>query len=754
MLVEADDPAELVGYVTPAFDHAGFVVAIFQRRSTNHLSVQEIGADGRIAAFRDVMPTRIEPLAGQAAKLAVGDPALWGFRDQEGAAHFADEAGLKTWLAHRADNGADTAFLRLQIAQFCDHEADTIGAWRDAFQLLGHRSPRSAAAWRDVVVIPAQLRLAVEQAVLRHGLDASIDHLDRAVAVQVAGNRMRVSLNAELHAALVNHDAALATLERNVDPIRQAFDLSSEAVRLARLEEPAATPETEPTHWDGISVVAFGAMAAGFMKAIMPGHVAVANRRQDRFSLEPPVEQLVLFQDGRLVHEGPFVEPDQLSPAGDLGETLLIFFELSIHWRSPLDAALTFAQRALREGRTVIAVIPHLPEALGEDPRECDEIVAALEKSFDAIWLLSDRSPYLRQTLPYGPARSVKAAATNFHLLHRMIAAGEATWTGDRNGGGSKISVIAAAYGDRATPRLIKHALMRLAQPCLDLARAGVAQILLQRVGGFDQRGTEQILRSEAPHARPQYHRLPPSRHGPGDVAVILRGIGLRSIDAHSFEAFCVQALERRGWRVVPSNAEPGFAGEDPSDLPVRIGMSFADPPSDGALRTRRKRGYIDDILLVTNATVRRRSFALQLFSGAVPVHCSRLDVAAQIYRNRYAYGLRTIAGEPALALGLLVPAAVDIINRRLQKAAPDIWKAYGVALLDEEGGSPQLDVTPDVAWVSMALRFDARKGPRGVRRTGRASVRLIRDGWSIRSLIIEDRAIDLLGPVDPRMEP
>jgi hypothetical protein len=747
MLVGDDENAEVVGYLSPFTDRAGFVVPLFKHRASNKLGVQEVDHRQRVIGFRDVDPRDVHRLPADATvRLPLGAPALWGFVDRQGQPSFADRATLRAELAAVPDRYDDHPFLRLQIAQFCEDEQDVIDGWRNAYRLLAERSPRSAAAWRDVVVIPAQMRLAVETAILTHGLDASIDGLERKVEVDIRGNQLGIRLDEALLIAFRDSPAARRSLEESVAPMREAFHLAPSRVTLTALSSAPASHEPDVNRWAGIDIVAIGDLAVSLMQRVFPDIVESPRRSTaDRYAVRSGAmrsgqrverARLLLIEEGLAFEQGLVGEIEGFGPAPPTAKTVLILFPLTLD-RATLDPAFDIAKDYRGPSRKVIAVIPQLPELSDEDGGTMRETLSSLEDQFDAIWILSDRSPYTRQGLPYGPARSLPAVEAHFHYLVSMVSSGEADWgshpeiTPHR----AKFGLIGSALGDRTVPVLVQHAMMRLQHPALDLSSVPQATIHYDSfIEGFE-RHIHEIVRRDAPEARVTISVAAIRRPGPGKAVVALHGVTLRPVDAGYFEHHCVDQLRRHGWRVEPeSRSRPmvAFTRNDTEQFEFDCKFVRAhDIPDERALRVRNRRNSVNDRVLFTNAAIQRRAFALQVLNGVVPIHDSRIEAAGRIFRNRYTYVLRTLVRDKSDALRLLVPAAQDVFNLFAQGSLGGSFNALGEIAFDRNDVA-EIEIGPQLAFLQAHVHF-VKDGVR----TGTAigSLRLDQGGWALEKL-------------------
>lgn len=673
MLVEKTD-VELAGYLSADEAGAGFVVPLFTGRSSNMVLVQEIGADGRVSDFREVDPRNFQRLANTGRHLSEGQPALWGFRCANGETVIEERETLRAFLSSLLDT-LEPPFLKLQAAQFCEDLDELVDAWRSAFEHLDHRSPKSARAWRDVVVIPAHMRLAVERAILEHGLEASIDRLTRTVEVAILDDALQLHLSPDLHAALMEHAGARNTLERHAAPIRHAFHLSPRRVALIATGADQVA-DVEPDLPDEVAVAGFGDMALSLLGQIVP-----RIRRSQSYSqvLAPPrgVEGMVLLQRNELSGEKDWGSESSPQTLDERNRVLLVTFQLSAAYPQLVDAAIAFAEKHRHKRRTVVAVIPHLPHEFDDDGELSKSVIPALNHHFDAVWALSDRSPYSRLALPYGPARSVQASATHFRYLLRL-----AQHEGLRHDLSADIkdpislNVIGSATGDRTVATLTEHAMMRLAHHLFDLKTVTSADVT------GDSRAeplgvTREIIHRDCPRAKVRTHPVKRSGGRYDQISVALKNVTVVPGGPEKFERYCAQQLERFGWDIDQFQPDGALhlSRRDLDNVPADC-KYIVSGLLDTAMRSRRRRQYDVDGILLTNASIRRRSFALHVLNGTVPVHSSRIEAMYRIYRRRHAYSLTYLQQERDTGERMLVPAALDWLNLHHWVDSKNIGKA------------------------------------------------------------------------------
>jgi hypothetical protein len=750
VLVDESTRAELVGYLSPVPDQPGFVVPLFRRRSANMLLVQEIGLDERVHDFRMVEPRDVQSVDNTARQFQnLGEPALWGFRHKDGTTSFADRKTLQRLLADLMAD-IERPFLRLQVAQFCEDDAALAGAWRKAFHHLAEHSARSAEAWRDVIVIPAQMRLAVEHAILAHGLDASVERLGRAVEVHVDGGRLQLRLDRNLHAAFTANPAARTALERSAAHIHEAFSLAPGSLSLVSLEPRSRAPTPEALDQDRIVVAAIGDMAFALMHQVaakwVPEHLPSFTGQDEAES------RIVLFQLGEPITSRALYF-DQVASIDKDSRIVFVTFQLAEDQRHLLDAAISFAKENRARDRLMIAVIPHLPEELAPDLNVADSILLTLYRYFDAVWALSDRSPHTRQSLAYGPGRSISAVANHFDYLLILARSDRFERSVPKDRPSMALSVISSAVGDRSLANLVGHALMRMNHHLFDFAPVTSAQLRSEGVKQPNIGTVSEIIHHTAPKAKIELNSVDLRDGGLAGVTLALRGIRLLPSGSEHFERFCLAQLDRYGWvRTRADQADMTTIASQRELRDIAIEYNFVAGGTAGSVsRARQRRHRIEDSILLTNTMIRRRTFALHVLNGQVPIHCSRIEAMYRIYRRRYAYVVtylnlelrRTLEGRRASKL--LVPAALDIINLRELVEAGSTSQKLGRAELQADD-SVQIDLHYNSVNLSLSLFFTSGRGKNAVAVPGSALVSLDERGWHLETLSAGGREIIRFG--------
>lgn len=738
MLV-SDKPYEMVGFMSPIEDGPGFVVPLFTMRNSNMLLVQEISDDDTILNFRQVEPRNFQRLYGNNQFLALGDHALWGFHFGAAGPIIMERDLLRERLLSTLDD-LKSPLLKLQVAQFCDDQGELIAAWRVAYEHLEKRAPLSAQAWRDVVVIPTQMRLAVESAIIANGLHASIKDLDRAVEVDVERGQLRLRLRPDLYSALTRHPAAMASLEHNAAPIREAFQLSANSVSLVPYQsESDAKFGDDETRVDDFAIAGFGAMAVSLIDQVYPRIKHSPDWRTSVWYGPPRGSSVrVLLQRDELSGRSVWQNESklELSPQNT---TLLVLCQLGPGHLGSLDDAINFASLHRDKRRKVIAVIPHLPTEFEEPGELAHSVMPHLHNAFDGVWALSDRSPYTRQSQAYGPGRSTQAAAANFRYLIRVAQDKrlcEDLLSGKRETSG--INVIGSATGDKDVPKLIEHALKILRHHLFDL-RTVTSTLVQATTGGkiYGRHTVHEIVHRYAPYADVTFSVTPKGDGGPDRVFVLLNDVALLPDGNEAFKQYCIGQLAEFDERVVAlqlnSLVESGSGAFQASAIEFKY---VAAGSFEARHKNRRRRRLVDDIVL-TNAVIRRRTFATWVVNGAVLVHSSRIESLLSIYRRRYSYALTYFQNDVEAADRIIVPAAIEWLNLHPLFETKNIGRASIAPDTHTE-----LDFGPSGIELSLALQFTKGRGASKSTTLGHADIVLDKKGWHLDRLNIADEWI------------
>lgn len=738
MLV-SEKPYELAGFFSAVDDEPSFVVPLFRSRTSNLFLVQEVGSDDAIHAFREVDPRHLCRIEDSGARVDVGDQALWGFRDAAMRPIIATREQLRDDLIPLLQH-IEQPFLRLQVAQFCEQQSEIIDGWRQAFAHIEERSPRSASAWRDVVVIPTQVRLAVETAILSNGLDLPTGNLGRHVDVSVGNGRLRLLLEAKMHAALSRHEGARTTLERLATPVRQAFRIAATPLELiAKGSEPDPNDRFDADR-DGLAVAGFGRMAMSLLAQVFPRITRSADGRQSHWlSGAPERQSSALLQGEQLTGGGDWATGAEVTSLGDDVTTAMVVFQLGADQAPLMERALAFAASNRRPSRTIVAVLPHLPQEFDSAGELARSVFPTLRREFDDVWALSDRSPYTRQSLPYGPARSSQAAATHFRALLRRaredglrppIKAVPRTYP--------MVAVIGSAVGDQPIAKLVEHAMLRLRHHLFDFKATGEAAVVSWGQQDAFEGVVREIVHRDAPDAKVTLSSTPKRDGGVAQVTVALEGVHLLDGGDEEFERYCAGEFRRFGWDIDqfepngPMHVTKGSA----ENLPVTLRYVNAGS-LEAAIKTRKRRHHEDDGVMLTNAIIRRRSFALHTLNGLVPVHCSRVEALHRIYRRRYAYAISYLRQETKAAERIIVPAALDWLNLHHWFDNKNVGKAKVATERELE-----FDFEPQTVSLSLPLEVTRGRGGQATVTHGRAQIRLDEAGWRLLRLVVADEVL------------
>lgn len=753
LLVVNDASADLIGYLSAVSNQPGFLVPVFQTRASNMLLVQDIGPDGNVRGFRDVVPRGLEPVSSIPAQAQrIGAPAIWGFRFEDGTTHFASQGELKRSLTEAREN-IHQPFLRLQVSQFCEQNDHLIEAWRTAFRHLAARAPRSADAWRDVVIVPAQVRVAVAHTILKHGLDASIDDLDRNVKVEIEQKRLILSFGHTLHQAFEANRDAQETLEDATLPVRKAFDLAAVQLSVSPQDAAPAAPQKELSPLAGVAVVAIESMAISALQSAIPGiewedelrvgRRPMANGRNrlmdmtlnaigtifkgPTFSNTATELDSILVQDGELKASGPLSKLDGM----DLTSPVIIACtQLSVANANLVDAAISFAKERRGDGKLLIAVIPHLPDS---DPEEMRFQVERLSKCYDAIWFLSDRSPHIRQSLPFGPARSVPAAAA--HLSSLLYLAGSG-WLSHQESAERRspfsVGIVGSAVGDRSEPSLASHAISRIGHYLLDPEHSTSVNLLTS-----SPVVSEELQRSMAgafPGATVETS-LNRSRDLRSDrFTVAMAGLQFVEPGPKRFELHCRENARRLEWRFDQAASQVPTEVATHRDLKnVPIDYKHTSSGGDMILRKGLRRAVGTDEIVLTNVTIRRRTFAYCVLRGRVPVHYSRIAVMHKIYKRRFEYALSYLKQSSGISKFIAVPA-LDYIRASQAEGALADFKLLGRVGIQQQ--APIVSNLSDSGLrIELPLKFTRGRGENAYITYALAVLRLSRDGWELVSV-------------------
>lgn len=630
-----------MGYLKPTADPEGFLLPVFRAEGANGLCVQTIGPDGAVSGFSQIFPKGLrEAPDHERCAVSQGEPAIWAFADQDGIPSFRSRAALQAQLRPRLAHGRDP-FLQLQIARFCDAETELAVAWRAAFGRLEKHSPRSALAWRDMVVLPAAIRSAVAEIAAERGVEQAGDYWDHAVETQMRNDRLTILLSPLLFRLFTDSFSAHDQLHKRSVSVRKAFSIKTDRLNLEAMGTGDPGQPSGPV--DPASariVVALGSMAENLVRASsrQTGFLAVplCVRQDDRLQ---NVDPLLILRGEEVIEEKSLRDDFPSSLIGEPGEMLIVFQLGPSHFHL-LEAACRIAERYRHGGAHVTAVIPHLPDMLFDPGEPGGELPNKLLSGFDGIWFLSDRSANVRHPLPFGPARSHSVASRHFRFMCERAH----DWMRmhpSRNGKPSvaEVILVGSAEGNRMTPSLLDHAIMRLLHPEIDLASAKEVMIMTQ--GAPEQH--QEIVRIFGDREFPQAGILSiPNGRGTtayGEVVIAARDVAMHPATPLHFEEMCAGQFAKAGWNVVNggSGGVDLTVRLDDARLLVECGFDL-DEGGSGNYRARVGKRWRDEVVLITTRSVRRKQFLRHVLNGQTTIHYSRISALQLIHRRRFTH--------------------------------------------------------------------------------------------------------------------
>jgi len=642
--------AHLVGSIEPTGRGEGFVLPVFQVQGSNGLSTQIVDSNGRVSGFEQIFPRSITDIGSEVKRtVSVGEAAICGFAEGPDHCLFEERSVLQAYLLRRIERPRD-AFLQLQISEFCNALPQLAAAWRAAFRRLGDQSPRSAAAWRDMVILPAVARAAVVDTARERGLLERKGGWDSAIETSTRENRLHLALASDLFELLGKDPGARASLEQRTASVRDAFDILDHGLVLRELEDrlsshAASRPDGAPNKF---TIVALGRMAVNLVGPMHPEHERAPAGRVRKPSelrperLEPLEPALIIHADG--TSEGSRLYEIVSRAAVGEPEDLLLVFQFSKAHQQVFEAACALAEEHRSRGARVTAVIPHMPEGLFQSSGPGPDMGSRLLETFDAIWFLSDRSTYIRQSLPFGPARSIQAATSH---LSFMLSHWE-TWSTDplqaiAVRAKAQVTVVGSATGDRRISNLAEHAFTRLIHPEIDLTTASDAHVVLTRSSQDDVPPVKDFMLRELPHTLvrvQQHNRLD---GGYGDVTIVARGVSLQPTSPARFAEMCEVHLDKLGWQVNASSRRGADFEVRKGGNTLRLDCKFDGGEGGAPYKARPGKKWRNDIVVITMAPVRRQQFVRHVLNGQVTLHYSRLSSLALVYRKRFSYVLTAL---------------------------------------------------------------------------------------------------------------
>nr|WP_140404605.1 hypothetical protein [Sphingomonas sp. CDS-1] len=728
--------ANLVGYLKPTGDAAGFILPVFQLSGANSLSVQTIGQDGTVSGFEQIFPTQLREVPeDEACSVAIGEPAIWGYAHGPGRREFDVRAALQRQLRPCIAEAKDP-FLQLQLARFCDADADLAVAWQKAFRHMHKLAPRSAIAWRDLVVLPAVVRQAVAEIAREHGIEADDDYWEHGVETQIDAGWLTVFLISPLLILFDQHDTARDQLEDRTKAVREAFGIQTDRLDLRSLSMPLLDEQTTTTPEvprAGRVVVGLGRMAENLMRAAFKvSHLAEA--MPDRESVPPHlIEPMLIVRDNEPVYDSRLPDDFSLLDLGNPAD-MVVVFELNERNGSLLRVACDLAERYAKQGSRVTAVIPHFPEPVFGLTDADTDIPAWLQSSWDAIWFLGDRSPSIGlQNNPFGPARSPEVVTRHFRFtLDHGVG-----WTGSNAQGSlpftkARCIVVGSAKGDRTAPTLLQHAVGRLLHPEIDLAQADAALILTET----DRPRRTDVLRTYLRQAMSRVDVTIKNKEGPAsgyrELIVAAHGVTLHRATARSFEEMCGFELSK-SWEVVGSRFDGHDLEIERRGKRLLIDCKFDYDGRGGVYKKQVGKRWRDDIIVITTKPVRRKPFLRHVLNGQTTIHYSRISNLETIHNRRFSHVINAIAKGELDIEREVFPACLNWLA--VQKGITDLLSAPARVEISDRS---QLDhgSGPGIHMFRLPLLIKTQKASENVM-PAFASAQLILDerGWRLLSL-------------------
>ncbi|MCC4252588.1 hypothetical protein LL251_09165 [Sphingobium naphthae] len=731
--------AHLVGYLRPSADGAGFVLPVFRAEHANGLATQIIGEDGAVAGFRQIFPKDLcEASAHEPCSVQIGSPAIWGFADSNGVPAFEAREALAARLLPTIDR-IDDPFLQLQLARFCEAEDKLSSAWAKAYDRLDQVSPRSARAWRDMVILPAAVRAAVAQTATSWGLEEEPAYWNEAVATQTLKGRLNLLLAPRLFLLFHNDRDALCDLEQRTASVRRAFGIDPGSLALREMPAraaPTGSPFLSQRAQERV-IIALGQMANTLLQtAVLP-----TDPQPSFASVSRARHQYPLFEPVTILRGDELLDRTRLSqtvPRFDIGEPeeLIITFQLSED-RAPLcDAACGLAEEYGAKGARVIAVIPHLPEPFFGSGQASSEIPPRIMSAFDTIWFLSDRSARMSQGHPFGPARSSTVAARHFRfMLHQgapwsedcMGASNSLRWQAD-------VAVIGSAKGDRMIPTLLDHAMTRLINPAFDLASAEAALICVTSMLAPNPDQLAACAVRELPEADLQHQHIVRNDGGYDEVVVAVQGISTLPATPQNFEQLCAAQLQKAGWDVASSSLKAYDMEARRGDERLLVTCRFDfDEPAGGSYRGRIGRRWRNDTVLITTKALRGRQFMRHVLNGQTIIHYSRIAALASIHKRRYASVIEALRKNQLDVEREVIPACLNWLAT--QKEISDL---LGVQVRVELSDPDTVDHGPtsDIHMFRLSLEVRPARSSDTIKSIHAiAQVALKEEGWRLMML-------------------
>lgn len=741
------DRYELQGYVRAAEDRAGFAVLVFRTAASNRLFGQVVDGFGAVTRFAPLdLPSFVAVDAGLCLAVSIGEQALWAYCHPGEVPLVGSRTEVVEGLRGRLRDIQDP-LLRLQAAEFCGVSAARAEAWRGSFDALARAAPASADAWRDLVVLPRHVRLAVSKVIEAQGMlgargerwEMAARDLGGAVGVDVRRGALSVTLEAGLFDLLGTRPSALAEIEAEVTEVREAFGLSFVPIvrgaNATALREGGAGAERP--------VVAAGDHAVAVVDALLrtPERRARPPGRGGHgpAHLRTGIQPLVVA-DGTsvLCRADAFSDdlPDLLGDAPARGASPLpMLFAVSPGQAALVERLASLAEAARLRGWVPVAIVPHLPDAtLMRDPEAYRSLLGRIGATFARTWLISEQSAHGRSGLPFGPSRSVDAAAGRLAgLLASLPPAVDPSATGADGDGAIEVEVLssAVAAAGLSPPRLLERAIGRATDAALRIGPSTEADADLPAAAAFSRMDdAERLLSDMAPGGgRIGWDR--PPRRSSAEASLRISRVRWSPLGLSDFADACVAELERHGWRL--ARTDVAAASFDATKDGLRVPVTFRPSGNSNATRplgSRTLRRSLDDVLVLTDATIHRGDFARQLVDGHMPLHFGRVASMVAIWKRRHLHLIRALRGTAALQDRTVARAALDLLavmhaSGRLSGTLSRLM-ADGVDLDEERSFVARF---PDAVRIDVAVTARAGVGDRASRVVG---VVLTPAGWMV----------------------
>ena len=706
MLVDVEERGhELTGYLVANRGQTGFAIPVFRSISSNRPLLQIIGADDRVVGFSELADSRhLCDHPDTTIMTAEGLPALWAFAEADGTLKVARRALLAAALAPTIDARTDP-FLQLQIVQFCGMKRELTARWKATFAYMDDASPRSATAWRDVVIVPAGARAAVAAAAVSNGLGDLLENPGRAVSVRVIEDRTVITLEQRLHDAFLDNPAAIRALRSGTLAQRQAFGFRSDVITRAK----TMSGQVPFRQADGSLLIAVGELALRLVRHNRSDERSLNGsiRKAPSSNLGVPNVEVVDTRSFR--SEQKRVHDDRLDLADDA--TLFVLLEVSGDDPAPVTIALDLCRAHSGGRRRLVAVVPNLPANLIDERglvpwRE-------LAAGFDAVWALSDLSPHTRQNLSFGGGHSLAAAARRLEELLILAEDDAFPLTADPKTP-DRISVFGTAVGGLSPRGLLQHAGMKIAVPSLDFTQAN----LVVAGAGPNKPSRDWLARVLEPILSGTLVLSIRVPKGIGDSTGVIAftQVPLIPVDLHRLEVHCLDQLRANGWDVLSKPKEGArVVFLDGIDWEILLPtIEVVQPAVTAELWDPDRRS-----IRFTVQTVGRRDFVAGVLFDAVPVNVVRIPVMEKIMAGRWQTVVGILRDRRFQADDLLVAAILVRADRLngLRAGSRQMGLGFGLAQ------RPQIIVHHNHLTVQVGLRrgdasnqfVNARLDPHGL---------------------------------------